>query len=127
MAVAVTLTRTTFTNTAAVAALALPLWATPVLGQETQGTDQAQQTDQSQQQAQQSGDAAQAATGQQAQGQPLAVFDEAFMQLPIPCGGDGESCEQVAQRFCETLGYGAPVAFLDVGGSLYAIRYENEI
>jgi len=59
--------------------------------------------------------------------EPLTVFDEAFMQLPIPCGGDGESCEQVAQRFCKTLGYGAPIAFLDVESSLYAIRCKNEI
>jgi len=59
--------------------------------------------------------------------EPLAVFDEAFMQLPIPCGGAGESCEQVAQRFCETLGHGEPVAFLDVEGSLYAIRCKDDI
>lgn len=55
------------------------------------------------------------------------VFDEVFTQLPIPCGGDGESCEQVAQRFCETLGHNEPIAFLDVEGSLYAIRCEDEI
>lgn len=57
----------------------------------------------------------------------LAVFDEAFMQLPIPCGAEESSCEQVAQRFCDTLGYGEPIAFLDVEGSLYAIRCEDEI
>lgn len=57
----------------------------------------------------------------------LVVFDETFKQLPIPCGGDGGSCEEIAQRFCETLGYGEPIAFLDVQGSLYAIRCEDEI
>ena len=55
------------------------------------------------------------------------VFDEVFTQLPIPCGGESGGCEQVAQRFCETLGYGEPIAFLDVEGSLYAIRCEDEI
>ena len=59
--------------------------------------------------------------------EPLVEFDEAFMQLPIPCGSENSSCEQVAQRFCEALGYGEPIAFLDVEGSLYVIRCEDEI
>ena len=73
MAVAVTLTKTTLLNTAAAAALALPFWAAPVLGQEAQSTDQAQQSQDTQaqqtDQSQQSGDAGQATTGQASGGQ----------------------------------------------------------
>ena len=52
---------------------------------------------------------------------------EAFMQLPIPCGDGQSACQQVAVRFCTTLGYGQPIEFLDVNGDLYAIRCEDEI
>ena len=52
---------------------------------------------------------------------------EAFMQLPIPCGDGERGCQEVAGRFCSTLGYGEPIDFLDVGGELYAIRCQDEI
>lgn len=60
--------------------------------------------------------------------EPIIERGEAFTQLPIPCGGaDGPGCEEVAARFCETLGYGDPIAALDVEGDLYAIRCEDEL
>ena len=52
---------------------------------------------------------------------------EAFTQLPVPCGGESGSCQEIAQRFCSTLGYGAPIDFLDVDGQLYAIRCQDEL
>ena len=52
---------------------------------------------------------------------------EAFMQLPIPCGDGDAGCQDVAERFCATLGYGDPIEFLDVAGEIYAIRCQDEI
>lgn len=52
---------------------------------------------------------------------------EAFMQLPIPCGEGENACQDVAARFCATLGYGQPIDFLDVNGELYAIRCQDDI
>ena len=69
MAIAVSVTRTKLLSTAAVAVLAVPLWAGASLAQEaqTEGTDQAQQ-------AQPSGDAGQAAGGQRGQGDASDVL-----------------------------------------------------
>ncbi|SFH26567.1 hypothetical protein SAMN04488020_1098 [Palleronia marisminoris] len=58
---------------------------------------------------------------------PLIERGEAFMQLPIPCGNGENACEDVAARFCSTLGYGEPIDFLDVNSELYAIRCKDEI
>lgn len=54
-----------------------------------------------------------------------------FVQLPIPCAAtQGQSqlgCEETAERFCSVLGYGAPIAFLDLQGELYAIRCRDDL
>ena len=66
---------------------------------------------------------------------PLIERGEAFTQLPIPCGdgsasGDGsqqQRCEPIAARFCEALGYGAPIDFVAAEAQLYVVRCEDEI
>ena len=62
-----------------------------------------------------------------ADGVQLIERGEAFMQLPIPCEDGQNGCQQVAERFCSTLGYGQPIDFLDVSGELYAIRCQDEV
>jgi hypothetical protein len=61
-------------------------------------------------------------------GERLIERGEAFMQLPIPCGGEGGSaCEEIAERFCSALGYGAPIDFVSTQGQVYVIRCHDEI
>lgn len=50
---------------------------------------------------------------------------EAFTGLEIPCGDEG--CEALAQRFCDTLGYGEPIGFLDMEDRLYVVRCTDDI
>lgn len=56
-------------------------------------------------------------------GSPDLLQDgEAFSHLPIPCGTSGQTCSEVAERFCAALDYDPPLDFLEVDGSLYVVR-----
>lgn len=57
----------------------------------------------------------------------LIEHGEAFTQLPVPCGDGSGTCQDVAARFCTTLGYGDPIDYLDVDDQLYAIRCQDGI
>jgi len=65
-----------------------------------------------------------------AEAEPIIERGDSFVQLPIPCGGEGESaenCSSIAERFCDALGYGPPIDFVDADGELHVIRCKDEI